>query len=77
MEVTLKSTEKVVQIVINGEEVPARIWVGHSAGGVKCHAFITRIACCANYDTTEFEQELQQHDPPSPDIQHYDLRYIL
>lgn len=77
MEVVLRSTEKVVQLVINGTEVPARIWEGQTAGGVKCHAFITRIACHGDQDTTEFDQELQEHDPPSPDVQVYDLRYIL
>ncbi len=77
MEVTLKSTEKIVQLVINGRTVPARIWEGHSAGGVKCHAFITRIACHGDQDTAEFDEELQQHDPPSPDTRMYDMRLIL
>ncbi len=38
MIVTLESTDKIVTLVINGAEVPARIWEGRTASGIECHA---------------------------------------
>ena len=40
MKVTLESTTKIVEL--NG--VQARIWEGTTEGGIRVHAFITRIA---------------------------------
>lgn len=40
MEIQLHNTSKIVHI--NG--VPARIWEGHTAKGVRILAFITRVA---------------------------------
>ena len=73
MEVQLVSTTKIVEL--NG--VKARIWEGHTAGGVKCHAYITRIAVDRNDDATEFERELQEHTPPSVAIQAIPLSLII
>lgn len=73
MIVTLVSTEKVVEI--NG--VPARIWEGTTSSGIKCHAFITRIAVSKDQDTTQFERELQQQSAPSAAIDSYPLKMIL
>lgn len=39
MKVTLESTTKIVTLVIDGKEVPARIWEGETSAGIKCHAF--------------------------------------
>jgi len=44
MKVTLESTSKITTLVVNGEDVPARIWEGKTESGIPCHAFITRIA---------------------------------
>ena len=73
MEIQIHSTEKTV--TING--VPARIWEGVTAAGVECHCYITRIACKADADATEFERELQEHQAPSVEIQSIPLRMIL
>lgn len=73
MQVQLKSTDKVV--TLNG--VPARIWEGHTAAGVPCHAYVTRIAVHESLDASEFERELQQHKPPSADIAAIPLRLVL
>jgi len=64
MEVQLTSTTKIVEV--NG--VPARVWEGMSASGIKCHAYITRIAVEDSQDTSEFETELQEHVPPSAEV---------
>lgn len=64
MEVTLRSTSKIVEI--NG--VPARVWEGKTASGIECHAFITRVAVADFLNTEEFDKELQSCDPPSAKI---------
>jgi len=73
MHVQLHSTEKIVHL--NG--VPARVWEGITANGVRCHAFITRIAVHQNDDATEFEKELQEHSAPSDELQAIPLRMII
>lgn len=73
MKVQLQSTEKIVHL--NG--LPARVWEGITEGGVKCHAFITRIAVHKDDDASEFEKELQEHAAPSSEIQSIPLRMII
>lgn len=73
MKVALESTDKIVQL--NG--VPARIWEGYTAGGVPCHAYVTRIAVSESVDSAEFDRELQVHRPPSAEIQTIPLRLVL
>lgn len=73
MTVTLHSTEKIVHL----NDIPARVWEGVTANGVKCHAFITRIAVHKDDDAREFEKELQEHTPPSADIKNIPLRLII
>ena len=73
MQVQLTSTTKIV--TLNG--VPARIWEGHTAAGVKCHAYVTRIAVHLDDDATEFERELQEHEPPSAEVMAIPLKLII
>ena len=74
MTITLSSTTKIVEI--NG--APARIWEGETADGIKCHAFITRIAAHQDQDLSQFEAELKEHRPLSPELEGvYPLRMIL
>lgn len=77
MKVTLQNTSKVVHLVINGTEVPARIWEGTTESGVKCHAFVTRIAVAEGENASQFEMELREVQPPSVDVDWYPLRLIL
>lgn len=77
MKVELRSTSKVVQLVIDGRSVPARIWEGKTEGGVACHAYITRIAVDRQDDVAEFERDLREHAPPSPAVESIPLRMIL
>lgn len=60
MKVTLESTDRIVELELQGQVVPARVWVGKTARGVACHAFITRIAVHSALDASEFEQDLQE-----------------
>lgn len=58
--------------------VPARIWEGETASGIRVHAFITRVAIRQEADdAAEFERELQTHRPLSPEVPAYSLRLIL
>lgn len=67
MKVTLESTSDIVTLPIEGKEVPARVWEGVTEKGVKCHAFITLIACKNTEDNSEFERDLQEITVPAPE----------
>jgi len=73
MKVILESTDKIV--TVNG--VPARVWQGRTAGGIECHAYITRIAVAKDLDATEFESELKETVPPRADIAALPTRLVL
>lgn len=74
MKVTLESTGKIVYL----NEIPARIWEGKTESGIPLHAFITRVAVDRAADTTQFEKELEEMKPPSPEVNRaYPLRMIL
>lgn len=79
MKVTLESTERLVTLVPpeGGPGVPARMWEGETASGIRVHAFITRVAIRQEADAAEFERELQTHRPLSPEVPVYPLRLIL
>lgn len=78
MRVQLESTDKIVELTTPSGVVPARIWEGTTENGIACHAFVTRIAVSKDLDASEFERELQEHKPPSPEISRaYDLRLVL
>lgn len=77
MKVTLESTSKIITLVVEGNPVPARLWEGMTANGVKCHAYITRIAVSKDDDSAEFERDLKEHDAPTPEIQAIPLRMII
>lgn len=77
MKVELRSTDKVVQLVVDGKAVPARIWEGVTESGIPCHAYITRIAVDRADDAIEFDRDLKEHMPPSPAIAEIPLRLIL
>ncbi len=74
MRITIESTSKIVHL--NG--VPARIWEGYTASGVKCHCFITRIAIDKDEPSAEeFNKALQEHSAPSPEMSIYPLRMMI
>lgn len=77
MQVTLESTTKLVTLIVDGTQIPARVWEGRTANGIPCHAFITRIGVAKDADSSEFERDLQEHAAPTPEIQAIPLRLIL
>jgi hypothetical protein len=77
MKVTLESTEKIVTLVVNGQDVPARIWEGETAGGIRCYAFLTRIAVHEDDNAAEFERDLREQVKPSPEIAAIPTRLVI
>ncbi|MEN6537809.1 MAG: hypothetical protein ABFD89_29425 [Bryobacteraceae bacterium] len=73
MKLTIESTSKIVHV--NG--VPARIWEGHTASGIPVHCYITRVAVNKRENCMEFERELQDTRPPSPELEGISLRMVL
>ena len=76
MTVTLEPTTKIVEL--NG--VPARIWQGETSTGIKCHAYITRIAIDVNEpeeNQEQFQKELLEQRPPSAALNAIPARMIL
>jgi hypothetical protein len=77
LKVTLESTTKTVDLVVNGQSVPARVWEGQTANGIACHAFITRIAVAKTDDAAEFVRDLAEQRQPSADIAAIPLRMVI
>jgi hypothetical protein len=77
MKVRLESTTKIVELVVNGATVPARIWEGTTENGVRVHAYVTRIAVEKCGDVAEFERDLLEQAAPTPAVQAIPLRMIL
>ena len=78
MKVQLESTTKVVELVINGARVPARIWEGETESGIPVHAYILRIAAPKEgADLSQFEAELMEQKTPTVPIQDLPARLIL
>ncbi len=78
MKIQIESTTKVVQLEVSpGRTVPARIWEGHTDSGIPVHCYITRIACDAGADQSQFQRELEEQRVPSAGIQAIPLRLIL
>lgn len=78
MTVTLHSTDKCVELQTASGIVPARIWEGETESGIRCHAFITRIAVRADLDSAQFDRELHEVTPLSKELAGvYDVRLML
>jgi len=77
MKVTLESTTKIVELTLNGQTLPARVWEGATEHGIRCHAYITRIAVDPALDATEFEKDLKEHRKASAAVEAIPLRLIL
>lgn len=77
MKVTLTNTTKVVELVVAGTAVPARVWEGTSEAGIPVIAFITRIAVERDADAAEFEHDLLEVAEPSVEVQSWPARMFL
>ena len=79
MRITLDSTKVVTDIQINGVDVPARLWEGHTEDGVPVHAYITRVSPQTDDPeaTAQFSRELRETARPSVTMGAIPLRMIL
>lgn len=73
MKITVESTTKIVQV--NG--VHARIWEGLTETGIPIQCFMTRIAVSKEYNSEQFEKELNECKAPSAEIEALPLRMAL
>lgn len=74
MKIIIESTSKIVHL----NDVPARVWEGVTEQGIKIHCFITRVAVDKDEPRIdEFQRDLQEHKPPTPEVQGIPLRMIL
>lgn len=84
MKIKIESTAKLVTLVINGTDVPARVWQGETENGIPVQCFITRISpeipkSDPRIDelTAEFDRDLKRQVDPRPSVQAIPLRMIL
>jgi hypothetical protein len=84
MKITIESTSKIVDLVVDGHDVSARVWEGISEAGVPVICFITLItADVALTDPrvdellAEFTRDLESVRAPTPAAQTIPLRLIL
>lgn len=82
MKITIESTSKLVTVKLppGMDEVPARIWEGHTESGIAVHCYMTRVAVAEGQDQSVYEQfarELNEQHKPSADVKAIPLRLIL
>lgn len=80
MKLSLESTDRLITLVVNGHDIPARIWQGKTPTGVPVHAYITRVAVSEGLGPESykiFEDELLEHAKPRAEIAGIPLRLIL
>lgn len=83
MKILLENTAKIVTLVVNGVQVPARIWQGvmeSPNGGIPVHCYITRVAVAEGRpaeDYKEFEDALTETAKMRPEIETIPLRLVL
>lgn len=73
MKIIIENTTKIVHV----NNLPCRIWEGHTESGIPVHVFITRIGVHKNEQQQQFETELQICRQPSAEIEAYPSRMVL
>lgn len=78
MKVILESTARLVTLeTADGDRLPARVWEGVTANGVRVHAYVTRIAVHKDDDAAEFERDLLECADPSPAVAALPARLLI
>lgn len=84
MKITIENTSKIVDLIVGGRAVPARIWQGETEDGIPVQAFITRIApeipkSHPDIDalTVVFERDLARVADPRPTVAAIPLSMII
>ena len=76
MKITIESTSEIVTLSKGREEISARVWEGQTESGVKVLCMITLIAARSDQDLSQFDVELKESRPPSPEAI-FPLRMVL
>lgn len=63
MMIILENTDKLIDV--NG--IQSRLWQGKTESGIQVTCLIIRLAVNAEEDQTEFDRELLETRPPSPE----------
>jgi hypothetical protein len=61
--ITLESTATLATLVVEGREIPVRLWQGTTSTGVPCVAFVTRLAFAGDAECAEPERDLIETTP--------------
>jgi hypothetical protein len=83
MKITIESSKLVATVVVDGHEVPARIWTGETEAGIPVMCYITRIAPMIYKEAPDFEDKLDEFErdlkrqPARVDMGAIPLRLIL
>jgi hypothetical protein len=78
MKIHIEPTSRIIEVVVDGAAVPARVWEGHTDNGIAVICCVTRIAARVEADRTELEQALDPMPEPSFDgRQAFPARLIL
>lgn len=84
MKITIESTTKMVTLMIDGAELPARVWQGETASGIPVVCFVTAIAPeipkgdpGIDALTVEFDRDLERYADPRPTVAAIDPRFII
>jgi hypothetical protein len=84
MKITVESTSKTVEFIVNGVSVPARMWQGETENGIPVLCFITRIVPEVPIDdprhdemAAQFDRELRRVAAPRPAIEVFPAKLIL
>lgn len=84
MKITIENTTKLVMLVIDGKDVPARVWQGETDKGIPVQCFITRISpeipkTNPKIDelTEQFDRELKRCSDPRQTIEAIPLRMFI
>ncbi len=79
MKATIESTDEIATFVINGVDVPARVWKGTTEQGVPFLLFGTRVAVDEGKNAEEFDRELRRVATPAMErkLVSFDYRMVI
>jgi hypothetical protein len=78
VKIHIEPTSRVIELVVDGAVVPARVWEGHTDNGIAVICCVTRVAARIDADRSELERALTPMPEPSLDgRQAFPMRLIL
>jgi hypothetical protein len=62
----IEPTSRIIDVVVDGAAVPARVWEGHTDNGIPVLCCVTRVAARVDHDRSELDRALAEVADPSP-----------